>query len=373
MLDEKLLKNEERAVYSLRSLYSRFGYSCFKMSKFEEYELYVRNKDFLISDGIITFTDTNGKLMALKPDVTLSIIKNSADREGEVQKLYYDENVYRISGGSGSFKEITQTGLECFGDISMYDVCEVLTLAVKSLEMIDTDYIIDISHAGFVSALLDSLGLKDSARKKVSTAVRKKSRDEIDRLVAEGEITENAAEVAKKLIASYKDCETLNGAFSENGDPTVTAALKEFTDIYNALSSLGLAERLNIDFSIVNDTSYYSGVVFKGYIKGIPSEVLSGGRYDKLMRQMGRSSGAVGFAVYLDVLERHKLERCDYDYDVILINDGSADTSDVIKEVERLSKNGDSVAVFKKKPQNARSREMLRLIGGRLEKCYGNN
>ena len=134
MLDEKIFRNDEKAIYNLRTLYRRFGYTRFKMSKFEEYDLYVRNKDFLISDGIITFTDTNGRLLALKPDVTLSIIKNAKDVKGAVEKLYYNENVYRISQDSHSFKEINQTGLECIGDISIYDICEVLYLAVKSLE-----------------------------------------------------------------------------------------------------------------------------------------------------------------------------------------------------------------------------------------------
>ena len=53
MIDGKILKNDERAVYKLRSLYRKYGYMPFKMSKFEEYELYVRNKDFLVSDRII--------------------------------------------------------------------------------------------------------------------------------------------------------------------------------------------------------------------------------------------------------------------------------------------------------------------------------
>ena len=52
------LKKEEQAVFTLRGLYENYGYSPYKMSKFEEYDLYVRNKDFLISDGVITFTDT---------------------------------------------------------------------------------------------------------------------------------------------------------------------------------------------------------------------------------------------------------------------------------------------------------------------------
>ena len=105
------LKKEEEAVFALRSLYGKYGYSQYKMSKFEEYDLYVRNKDFLISDSIITFTDMNGKLMALKPDVTLSIIKNGTDNVGCVQKVYYNENVYRVPKGTNSFKEIMQVDL----------------------------------------------------------------------------------------------------------------------------------------------------------------------------------------------------------------------------------------------------------------------
>ena len=89
-IHESVLKYEEKAVYGLRSLYRRYGYLPYKMSKFEEYDLYVRNKDFLVSDHIITFTDTYGKLLALKPDVTLSIIKNGKDTCG-VQKLCYNE------------------------------------------------------------------------------------------------------------------------------------------------------------------------------------------------------------------------------------------------------------------------------------------
>ena len=95
-MTEKVLKQEERISLALRSLYTQYGYQPYKMSKFEEYDLYVANKEFLVGDGVITFNDTDGKLLALKPDVTLSIIRNSADGKGK-RKVYYDENVYRIS------------------------------------------------------------------------------------------------------------------------------------------------------------------------------------------------------------------------------------------------------------------------------------
>ena len=122
----------DRAQFALGSLYRKYGYSQYKMSKFEEYDLYVRNKDFLISDSIITFTDTNGKLMALKPDVTLSIVKNTADVSEGVRKVYYDEHVYRVAKSTHNFREIRQVGLECLGTPDAYCLSEVLLLAMAA-------------------------------------------------------------------------------------------------------------------------------------------------------------------------------------------------------------------------------------------------
>ena len=151
------LRREEQAAFALRGLYEGYGYAPYKMSKFEEYDLYVRNKEFLISDGVITFTDTDGKLMALKPDVTLSIIKNGEDIPGCKQKVYYNETVYRAAGASHRIKEIMQTGIECIGDVDMYDICEVVTLAAASLASVSPRFVLDISHLGILSALLDDI------------------------------------------------------------------------------------------------------------------------------------------------------------------------------------------------------------------------
>ena len=145
---EDVLKNEEKAMMRLRGLYGRYGYAQYKMSKFEEYDLYVRNKSFLASDQIITFNDTSGKLMALKPDVTLSIVKNTKDCGVSLCKYFYNENVYRLSHTTGEFKERLQVGLECIGSIDLYSMSEVIALAEKSLETISSRYVLDISPYG---------------------------------------------------------------------------------------------------------------------------------------------------------------------------------------------------------------------------------
>ena len=71
MLDELDLSIPETIIFRLRSLYSRYGYTRFKMNKFEEYDLYANNKDFLISDGVLTFTDGNGKRLVTAEEARL--------------------------------------------------------------------------------------------------------------------------------------------------------------------------------------------------------------------------------------------------------------------------------------------------------------
>ena len=139
------LKPDEKACLQLRGLYEQYGYKKYKMGKFEEYSLYAENKDFLGSDKVITFTDLDGRLLALKPDVTLSIIKNTNATSESNEKLYYLENVYRESRESHTFKEISQMGLECIGRVEPYCIVEVISLAAESLNAISGDYILELS------------------------------------------------------------------------------------------------------------------------------------------------------------------------------------------------------------------------------------
>ena len=153
-----ICRPDERAGLVLRELYHRHGYQPYRMSKFEPYDLYVRNKSFLVSENILTFTDTDGRLMALKPDVTLSIVKNAQAPAGALEKVYYSENVYRTSPASVGYREIMQTGLECIGALDAAAVGEVLILAAESLAALGGGaYLLDLGHMELVAGLLEEL------------------------------------------------------------------------------------------------------------------------------------------------------------------------------------------------------------------------
>ncbi len=327
----------EAIMLALRSLYGKYGYQQYKMSKFEEYDLYGKHKDFLVSDSVITFTE-GGKLMALKPDVTLSIIKNS--KADTLQKLCYNENVYRIAKGSHSFKEIMQVGLECFGNIDAYLIGEVLLLAEKSLRECSEDFVLEISHLGILSSFLDKVTDSAEIRRDIVKCVSEKNLHGITSICMSNGIAEEKAQILKELVSLYGKPDDVVKGLKKLDISEIGGYISE---LESALAVFGKCENIRIDFSAVADTNYYNGIIFKGFIAGIPDSVLSGGQYDKLMQEMGKDAKAIGFAVYLDMLERLDASANEYDVDIMLLYDTAADHTLLNKAVTELISSGKTV------------------------------
>ena len=352
------MKQEKQALFNLRELYEKFGYTQYKMSKFEEYDLYVRNKSFLVSDSVITFTDTNGKLMALKPDVTLSIVKNSCDLPGYVQKLYYDEHVYRISDKTSSYQEIPQVGLECLGDIDDYCIAEVLNLAAKSLAAFDQDYILDVSHMGILSLVLDRIGISDVGRSELIACISQKDIHDAELICQkEGIDAAKSSLLARLEACSGKVDVALKQLYSLFDDAEWTATVTRFGNIIALLPK----ENIRIDFSVINDINYYNGIVFQGFVPSIPTNVLSGGQYDNLMARMEKISGAIGFALYLDRLEALVSPRKAFDVDALLLYGEDVSPATVLASVQALTEQGLCVLAQKSIPERLTYRQLLKI------------
>ena len=344
---------------ALCGMYGAFGYTRYKMNKFEEYDLYARNKDFLVADSVIAFTDTNGKLMALKPDVTLSIAKNCRDTEGAVNKLYYDENVYRVSKGTNSFREIRQLGVECTGSVDDYCILEVLSLAAKSLAAISDVYALDISELSVLSELLDGCDITPAVRTSILKCVGEKNVHETAALCRSAGIDPQTTEILRRLILAY-------GAPGEIIPELKkllpgSAGLKHLEKITAALGD----RNVRVDFSVISDMNYYNGIVFKGFVGGIPDAVISGGQYDRLMKKMKHTSRAVGFAVYLDLIESFSGNDAEYDADVLIVYNDECEIAEVFSEAEKYASQGKTVCVHKNIPGKLRYRELVGLTGGR--------
>ena len=356
-----VLRDDERAIFNLRALYGKYGYTQYKMSKFEEYDLYALNKQFLVSDNIITFTDTDGKLMALKPDVTLSIIKNGKENASGVQKVFYNENVYRVSKGTNSFKEIMQTGLECIGEVDDYLITEVIMLAIKSLKSISSEYVLDISSLDIINAIFEKITLSQSAKKKIMTALSQKNTNGIEQVCEMENVSENDANLLKALCSTYGKAQKVKEQLEKFIlDDKIQQALNSLVDTINSLEKMGLGDKINVDFSVVSDLNYYNGLVFKGFISGIPTSILSGGEYDNLMQKMNKKSRAIGFAIYLDELTKLSKSQTDSSVDVA-IEYGNSDKTIVLKKVNELIESGKTVLADKKIADTVKYKEIIKL------------
>ena len=362
----KIFTESEEIIYKLRGLYERYGYRRFKMSKFEEYAFYMEYRKFLTTQNIISFNDLDGSLLALKPDITLSIAKNA--KAGENTKVYYNENVYRVSHNIHEYKEIPQMGIEYIGDIDMYAECEIVRLALGSIkEIADTAFggshcSLDISHMGFVSALLSYYGVSDGARAEVLECLGKKDGEGIfASCIADGVCAEGAEKIAALagIHGSYDEVKALS--VCEETD-------KAYGELKLICDAMGDG-CVRVDFSIVNDMSYYNGIVFQGFVQGIPRSVLSGGRYDNLISKMGKNGGACGFALYLDLIDLYRDSDEHFDADIVILYENAA-TCEGINAIEEAAlfyrDNGFRVVVAKKGSPLPKAKKIIE-FGGEKE------
>ncbi len=371
-INDRMLSSTERAVFALRSLYASYGYSQYKMGKFEEYDLYAENKSFLVSDSIITFTGSGGKLLALKPDVTLSIVKSTKGAPGTVNKVYYNENVYRAKDGDRDFGEIMQAGLECIGDVDEYSLSEVVMLAAKSLSTISEDFILDISHLGIVAEALDALSVSASGRGKILSAISEKNLHGALSVCQEEGVPEEKTALLQKIMTSYGEPHAVLSEIEPHlATEAGKAAAKELRKIFSMLGEDVTKEKIKIDFSVAGDMNYYSGISLNGFIKGISKSVLSGGEYNNLLRKMGRKSGAVGFALYLDLLSELEADGEKYDVEALIIYDEKTDLSALRRVADRLASEGKSVSAQKSIPEKMRYKQLMRMTESGVEIIEG--
>ena len=178
--DVQTLGATDRARVELIALFRRYGYDGYKMAKFESYEVYLKNKDYIGSESIVTFTDSAGKLMALRPDVTLSIVNNLT--EGE-KKYYYDENVFRRDS-KGDYREIRQIGIENIGGKGEYPEYEVVSLAVKALKTLNRQYALCVGNMDVVEDLLSPLVLLREDKEKAIEFIKAKAFHELKKLLS---------------------------------------------------------------------------------------------------------------------------------------------------------------------------------------------
>lgn len=362
-----MLQYTEKLTYALRKLYTSYGYKKVSVKKFEEYDLYVDNRNFFKEENVITFMGAQGKLLALKPDVTLSIVKNISDSEGHFEKMYYLDRVYRFSKTNQEYKEINQVGLELVGTVDPYSYLEIIMLAIESLRCTEKPYLLDIAHLGFLTGLLEALDIDYYSKQTITACIHAKNTHDLKRLLRNLPLSVDVQEKVAQLPLLHGSFDkTLEKAKALVLNRQMSDALEELESIYLLLKSCNYEQKITLDFSMVNDIDYYNGIIFQGYIKNLSDLVLTGGQYDNLMKKLGKKQGALGFALNVDALAEFAEETA-YDFDVLVLYDESTNCKELFDQVQKFIQKGLRVRTDTQSNGHLRYREIYRLTEDGLE------
>ena len=232
---------------------------------------------------------------------------------GGCGRYYYQENVYRPSQESHTFREISQMGLECIGAVDAAAAAQVVSLALRSLALTGRDFVLEISHMGFVTGLFDAVGAAEAVRPRLLTCIRDKNVHELRR-------TAEAAGLSRQGTLAGPWQEVLAAAEPLALNAAMGAALEVLRGLCRALEDQGQTDHWKLDLSLVNDMEYYNGLVLQGYLAGAPRAVLRGGQYDPLAEQFRPGARAIGFALYLDELDRLSDEAAEEPAGPVMLN-----------------------------------------------------
>ena len=336
----KNMSKKDLVLLNIRKMYDSYGYKKISLPSFEEYDLYNENKDF-IDRNVLTVMSPNGKLLALRPDITLSVAKKvSKDQSLKYSKIYYQENTYNLTKYVG-YGEDEQLGIELIGKESTFLDFEIINLAVKSLDIINKKSMIVLSHAGFISSVFENFDLEYEIKEEILDCINRKNSHDIQKILKSNEhISENVKKLIYKIPELSGNLENIEKEllkYEINGN--TKKILSELKQLNSLLMKFYKKSKIIFDFSVVKNLNYYNGIILQGYIEDFPNVILTGGRYDKLFEKFGVDTGAVGFAILTDGLKGYYKDTDKKDFEVLIAYDNS-DFEKLVEIVNDFQKKG---------------------------------
>ena len=336
----KNMSKKDLVLLNIRKMYDSYGYKKISLPSFEEYDLYNENKDF-IDRNVLTVMSPNGKLLALRPDITLSVAKKvSKDQSLKYSKIYYQENTYNLTKYVG-YEEDEQLGIELIGKESTFLDFEIINLAVKSLDIINKKSMIVLSHAGFISSVFENFDLEYEIKEEILDCINRKNSHDIQKILKRNEhISENVKKLIYKIPELSGNLENIEKELLKYEiNVNTKKILSELKRLNSLLMKFYKKSKIIFDFSVVKNLNYYNGIILQGYIEDFPNVILTGGRYDKLFEKFGVDTGAVGFAILTDGLKGYYKDTDKKDFEVLIAYDNS-DFEKLVEIVNDFQKKG---------------------------------
>lgn len=299
------------------SIFEGWSYEEIVTPTVDYYSLFEAGMGKTEAERAFKFSEGDGRLLALRPDVTSAIARAAATlfaKRERPLRLCYAATVFQQQGQSSAAarRESTQIGCELLGRNSKAADMEVLAIAAEVLGRLGLKQVaITLSEIEIFNGIVENLGLDATARDELRRLMDIRAVAELESFLSSYASASESSAFADLIQLSGKE-EIFPKARQVITNTRSRAALDRLECLWKVIESLGMAEHFEIDLGDVARLDYYTGLTFKIYVAGIGARVGSGGRYDNLTAQFGQGEPAVGFVLELDPLAELLAERLEF-------------------------------------------------------------
>mgnify|MGYP001379775229 CR=1 FL=1 len=306
LFEECLVRRE--AEKKIHDIFKSKGYYELTTPALEFYDVFQTESGHYQQERLYKLTDSKGRLLVMRPESTMPIARVVASRLRDASlplRLFYNQSVYRFESAlKGRSNEIVQAGMELIGSASHMADLEMVSTAIEILDSCtETSFSLEIGDAGIFKELMRELNATEDDRENIRYLIETKNYPALnDMLDSMGDTPVIAA--LKRLPAMFGGEEVFEKAAELYSNERINMMLDDLRKMYEEISKLIGCGKLTVDLGMVNNADYYTGVIIKGYLEGYGEEVLSGGRYNKLLADYGYDVPATGFAVNIDAIAK---------------------------------------------------------------------
>ncbi|MFQ7520309.1 ATP phosphoribosyltransferase regulatory subunit [Clostridium sp. 1001270J_160509_D11] len=279
------------------------GFIQIKPEIFEEYDEITQIDKNISTKSMVKVV--SNKVMVLRPDITISLMKNLIPRwEDDLSlKLFYHSTVYKNKRNGDGIIQCRQFGCEYLGEPSMDADREVVNLAFNILRKFTDEFLLEIGSGNYIDGFVEALNIDSDTERQFKKLLYRKNKPELEAFAQKLDIKPELKELMVNILSIRG---TLKEVTERANKYFTNARMKKGIDQLNTISTLISKEDLDkytlFDLSMVSKLDYYDGIMLKGYYKSLYKEILSGGRYDSLTESFGKRVPAIGFTIYFDAL-----------------------------------------------------------------------
>ena len=307
MLHHDEMRNYDRIQGKIISVIMNHGCKIIETPSFEDYDVYQHFFPQLRQQMVKTI-DTDGRVLVLRPDVTLPIVETAArefPRSNQLLKFGYVSTVFREYYGRSTYgKDFLQGGIEILGDSSPECDGEVIVTAAEILKAVGVENIrIDIGTAAYTQALFDGLPLSEEQKATLKGYMAERNLVACKSYIASLPISSDARKALEALPVLFGPyAQTLSKARDYSINSGMLNALSRLERVYDYILYAGYADKVQLDFGFASRLGYYTDTVFKVYVDGALYDIIDGGRYDQLSSRFGVDRPACGFGMNINLL-----------------------------------------------------------------------